>query len=376
MTSETDNRTSQRELRRAISEEGSGRRVGLVCLLLLLALAMALSLDIWMGEADVSRIITPAIVARILAHHIPLLGSRIALPVQTPYADTIIWQERVPRALSAALVGMLLAAVGAAFQSLLRNPLADPYTVGIASGAALGSLTVTLAGGAAWLGGTAPALAAFGSGLLAVGIVFAVARVDGRLSMQTFLLAGIIVGTFFWSLIPLFVTLGSSEGSNRQARIMASLFGSLDSMDWNHVLVLLVFGLLGGLSLIRFASELDIMAFGEETAAHLGVNAEALKRNVVGAGALMTAAAVAAAGIIGFIGFVTPHAARRLVGPGHRGLLPAAMLLGGLLLTLSDWLARVFLHDVPIGVVTALFGVPLFCLLLRGQLTGAGDRRG
>ncbi|CCW35778.1 ABC-type Fe3+-siderophore transport system, permease component [Chthonomonas calidirosea] len=344
------------------------RRTLLFLLVITLLLFGALLLDIWMGPSDVARVVTPSVVAQTLLRHMPFLHPLAPKVATVPYADVIVWQERVPRALAGALVGMLLAAVGVAFQSLLMNPLADPYTVGIASGSALGSLLIVILGGTAWLGGYAQMVAAFASGVLAVGFVLFIARVGGRISPQTLLLAGVIVGTFCWSLIPLIVTLGMQAGADREARIMATLFGSLESVDWQKLGLLLPFGLLGTLLLWRLAPQLDLLTFGEETAAHLGVHTERLKRTIIVAGALVTAAAVATAGIIAFIGFVTPHAARQVVGPRHRHLLPAAMLLGALLLVLSDWMARVYLFDIQVGVVTSLFGVPLFFVLLRKQL--------
>lgn len=359
----------RRGLTDSASTSGRGRKGrALISLFLVFSLLGALLLDIWMGPADVARIVTPRVVLATLAHHLPGLAHRFPLPADVPYADTIVWQERTPRALGGALVGMLLAAVGVAFQSLLMNPLADPYTVGIASGAALGSMVVVVLGGTAWLGGYAQMGAAFLCGLGAVGVVLLIARVSGRIAQQTLLLAGVIVGTFCWSLIPLLLTLGMQAGADKEARIMATLFGSLESVDWAHLGLLLPFGLIGTLILWLRASELDLMAFGEETAAHLGVPTEHFKLQIIAAAALVTAAAVATAGIIAFIGFVTPHAARKLIGPAHRSLLPHAMLLGGLLLVLADWLARVYLYDIQVGVVTSLFGVPIFFALLRKQM--------
>jgi iron complex transport system permease protein len=329
-----------------------------------LALGLALLLDVGMGEAEVSRLVTPGVVVRVLLNHLPALGFHLPLP---PGADSIVWEVRLPRTLGGALVGTMLALAGVAFQSLLMNPLADPYTVGVASGAALGSFAVLLLGGATWMGGAAQPLAAFGAGLLAVAIVYLLACVGGRISAQSFLLAGVIVGSFFWAFIPLIVTLSGRADQDRQ--VFTTLFGSLQPIGWPQALLLLPFCLVGGAALWYAAPELDLMAQGEETAAHFGVDVERFKRRVVVIGTLLTAAAVAAAGIIAFVGFVTPHLARRILGPKHGALLPAAGLLGALGLVLADWLSRVFLHNVEIGVITSLLGAPIFCAMLRRRLT-------
>jgi iron complex transport system permease protein len=166
-----------------------------------------------------------------------------------------------------------------------------------------------------------------------------------------------------WSLIPLALTLSNRDAD--QARIMAFLIGSIQSADWTRAGVLLPFALVTGLVLAAKSRELNLVTFGEETAAHLGVEIERFKRVVLLAAAAATAAAVSVAGIIGFVGLITPHIARRLVGPDHRALLPLAAIFGATLLIFADTLVRVYLNDKPVGVVTALIGAPLFCLILR-----------
>lgn len=302
---------------------------------------------------------------QVLAHHLP--GLRAMPPPDS--AESIVWESRLPRALGSAVIGMLLAMAGVAFQSFLRNPLADPYTVGVSAGAALGSALVILSGGVSLLGGYAQPLAAFGMGLVATGVVYLLARRDGRVSAQTFLLAGIVVGTFLWSLIPLSLSLANRSGDiDRQTLILSQLLGNLTYLEWRSLWLLLPFGIAGMTTLWLNARELNVMTQGEETAIHLGVDTEAFKRRIILAGTLATAAAVSVAGIIAFVGLVVPHIARRLIGPDHHVLLPAAMLLGGLVLVGADWLSRVCLGNLEIGVVTSLMGAPIFCYLLRRQL--------
>ena len=227
------------------------------------------------------------------------------------------------------LVGALLALAGVAFQSFLQNPLADPYMVGVSAGAALGSVVLILAGGTALLFGFARPLCAFGTGLLTTLLVYSLSRKDGRLSSQTFLLAGIVVGTFLWSFIPLMLSLANRSGKlDRQSEILAQLLGSLQLIGWSHLLMLAVFGVLGAGLLWQGVNELNLMTLGEESAAHLGVPIEGFKRRVILAGSLVSAAAVSVAGIVAFVGLVVPHIARRVVGPDHRVLLPTAMQIG------------------------------------------------
>jgi iron complex transport system permease protein len=309
----------------------------------------------------------------ILGHHLfrlPIGSGDIARQL-----DAIVWEQRVPRAVCGVLVGMLLAMAGVAFQSLLRNPLADPYMLGVSAGSALGSVLASLAigsvtGVAAVFAGVAPPIAAFAAGLLTMAVVYALSHKAGRLSTQTFLLAGIIVGTILWSVMQLILALAvRARDPGRAETILSQQLGSIQFVGWRDVAMLLPFAALGMAVLAASWRELNLLALGEESAARLGVDTEAFKRRVIIAGSLVTAAAVSVSGIIAFVGMVVPHIGRRLVGPDHRTLLPAAMLLGGLVLVLSDWVSRVFFNGIEIGVITSLIGGPVFCYLLRKRLT-------
>lgn len=343
-------------------------------LLLALALAVFLVFDTGMSEADVAEKVTPAVVIQVIRRHISFFSPQ-RLPVLTQSEssqDNVVWQIRLPRVVSGAIIGMLLALAGVAFQSFLMNPLADPYMVGVSAGSALGSALIILLGGAGWLAGFGQPLAAFVAGIVAMLIIAGIARIGGRLSAQTFLLAGFVMGAFVYSLTKLVVALASRSGdTGKAAAIMSQLLGSLQTgAGWRNVLILLPFGIVGGLLLWSSARELDIMAqSGEESAASLGVDTESFKRRVIVAGSLVTAATVAVAGIIGFVGMVVPHIARRIIGPYHRRLLPTAMLLGGLVLVAADWVSRVYLHQLEVGVITSLVGAPVFCYLLRRRMT-------
>jgi len=243
------------------------------------------------------------------------------------------------------------------------NPLADPYTVGVSAGAAAGAATAEVLGVASLCFGFAGVGIAFMSAVAAVSLVYALARVGGRVSVHTFLLAGVVVGTFLWSLIPLLMVL--SHRSDDMARIMFYLIGSLQEANWARAIMLLPFLVISAGFLRHWARDLNLMTLGEETALHLGVEIEPFKRRVLLVGSLATAAAVSVGGIIGFVGLVVPHLARRLVGPDHRALLPLAGIFGAILLVVSDTIVRVFLNDMPVGVITSLIGAPVFCVLLR-----------
>lgn len=327
----------------------------LACLVLFLALLV----DVSMGPAEIH--ISPAEAATVAIRHIT--DTPRPESVHARNIDNIIWQFRMPRAVVAGLVGILLALAGVALQGMLMNPLADPYTVGVSAGAAVGAAAAEIAGISALAYGLAGIGCAFLAGIATVALVYWLARIGGRVSAQTFLLAGVIVGAMLWSLIPLAFTLAHRD--TELSRIISFLIGSVQSADWTRAALLLPFVILTAVVLGMRARELNLVTLGEETAAHLGVEIERFKRVVVLVAAAATAAAVSVAGIIGFVGLVTPHLARRLVGPDHRAMLPLAAVFGATLLILSDTLVRVYLNERPVGVVTAIVGAPIFCLILR-----------
>ena len=278
----------------------------------------------------------------------------------------IVWQLRVPRVLLAFLVGGGLGVTGAALQALVRNPLADPYLLGLSGGAGLGAVAaIALNTGAAW----AVPLAAFAGALAAVALVYRLAVVSGRrLDPRVLLLAGVVVGAFAAAIMSAIIVL-SDAPQLRNAILW--LLGGLGSASWDALLLLSLYSVVPLAALWFVARQLDLLALGEETAAHLGADPERLKRTVYLAASLLTAASVATCGIIGFVGLVIPHAVRRAWTPLHRVLVPASFLAGGAFLVLADALARTVLRPVelPVGVVTALVGVPLFAVLLRRTLT-------
>jgi iron complex transport system permease protein len=305
---------------------------------------------------------------RVIAGHTPWLRSVVAAPA-SDIADPIVWDIRLARALVAILIGSLLAMAGVALQGLLMNPLADPYTVGVSAGAAVGAALAEVAGFGAMALGFAGIGTAFAFGLGAVALVYALASVSGRVSVHTFLLAGVVVGSMLWSLIPLLMVL-ARRGEDLQ-RVMFYLIGSLQGASWSRAALLLPFAAISFICLVCWSRDLNLMTLGEESAAHLGVEIEPFKRRVLLVGSLATAAAVCVGGIIGFVGLVVPHVARRIVGPDHRRLLPLAAVFGGILLLASDLTVRAWLSDMPVGVVTSIVGAPVFCMLLRRRKSAA-----
>ncbi|WP_435742405.1 FecCD family ABC transporter permease [Nocardioides sp. SYSU DS0663] len=286
----------------------------------------------------------------------------------TPLADQIVWQLRLPRVLGAAAVGAGLAVCGAVLQSLTRNDLADPYLLGISSGAAVGAVTVIVLGVSfAGLAGSAAVTAAgFVGALGSLALVLALAT--GRrasLSPTRVVLAGIAVAQVCAAYTSLLViTTGDSDAARR---VLTWTLGSVAGLRWGSAVFVAVVALVATVVLVAFADELDAFAFGEASARSLGVAVGRVRWTLMVGTALVTACLVAHAGAIGFVGLVVPHVVRLLTGPRHRVVLPMSALLGAVLLVWADTLARSLVdgQEVPIGVVTAVVGAPFFAWLLR-----------
>jgi iron complex transport system permease protein len=279
-------------------------------------------------------------------------------------AVAIVRRLRLPRSVLAAMVGGGLAASGAAFQALLRNPLAEPYILGVSGGAAVGAVGAIVLG-LSTPSGAGTALAAFGGALLAIVLVLRLAgSVGSALDTRVLLLAGVVIGAFFNAVILLALTFADLE-SFRSAVFW--MMGSVAGATWREIGVLAAVGLPALVVLLALARPLNLLAVGEETAAYLGVRTERVKLIAYAAASLLAATSVAVAGVIGFVGLVVPHAVRMLWGTDHRFLLPASVLLGATFLVLTDAVARTVASpaELPLGVVTAFVGVPFFLWLLR-----------
>jgi iron complex transport system permease protein len=280
-----------------------------------------------------------------------------------PAAVAIVRDLRLPRSVQAALVGAALAASGAAFQALLRNPLAEPYILGVSGGAAVGAVCAIVLGLAAHV--WAVPLAAFLGALVAIALVLRISvGIGSTLDTRVLLLGGVVIGAFFNACILLALTFADTE-SFRSAIFW--MMGSFSGATWRGSGVLALYLAPALLVLLALARPLNLLAIGEETAAYLGVSVERVKYLAYATASLLTAAAVAVAGVIGFVGLVVPHVVRFVWGSDYRFLIPASALLGAAFLVLADAVARTAAAptELPMGAVTALVGVPFFLWLLR-----------
>nr|WP_235204206.1 iron ABC transporter permease [Deinococcus sp. RL] len=320
-----------------------GRTAALVAVLL-----AAVVLAVGLGSVT----IPPAEVLGALGRGVTSLWTGAALSPE----DTIVWQLRLPRVAMGVLVGACLAVCGAAFQGVFRNPLADPYLLGVASGAGLGATVAIVAG---WPRPLVPVVA-LAAALGAVSLTLALAREGRRLPPTRLILAGVVVGSVL-SAVSTFLIL---RGEDRARQVLAYTLGDLGFSGWGDLATVLPYALAGGGVLLALGRALDTLGLGDLTARSLGVPVERLRLLVVLAASVATAAAVAYVGIIGFVGLVVPHVVRLAWGAGHRVLLPVSALAGGTLLVLADLLARTTPLS-QVGVVTTLLGGPFFLWLLR-----------
>lgn len=300
-------------------------------------------------------------VYRVLGHHLFGLQGN-----PDPTLDRIVWRLRLPRAVLACIVGGGLSIIGVAMQTLVRNPLAEPYILGISSGASAGASVF-------YLGFLPPLLtktftmpiAAFLGGLFSITIVYLVARDASRVAVARLLLAGVAMSALMAS-VTSFVTFSSPEPGKLRA-VLFWLLGSLSGARWGILPIPTLTTAFGLVAMIALARPLDAMLVGEEPAQGLGMPVEALKRGLIVLATLVTGTLVAVSGAIGFVGLIVPHAVRLLVGVPHRRLVPLSFVAGAIFLCWADLAARTILpgQELPVGILTALCGVPFFLVLLR-----------
>ena len=300
------------------------------------------------------------VILNILLSKIPGLDTFIS-STYPPSWENIVLGVRLPRVLLGAFVGASLAVAGTSMQGLFRNPMADPFVIGISSGAALGAVitlpleSVLLKTGAHYV---APFFA-FAGALGAVLLVYSISRVGGRLPVETLLLAGVAVASFLSAVTSVVVYAYSRDIMN----VLFWLTGSLGAAKWIDINIVFPACVLGTVILFLFARDLNGIMLGEETARHLGIEAEKVKKIILVVSSFVTAAAVVTSGTIGFVGLVTPHVMRLIVGPDHRILIPSSAIVGGIFLIWCDTIARTLI-EVPVAMITALFGAPFFIYLL------------
>jgi iron complex transport system permease protein len=323
------------------------------------ALAAALVLGLALGSVAVA----PSDTIGILAHR--LLG--LDVPVTWPAsAETIVMDLRLPRVLTSMLVGMGLAVAGVTFQGLLRNPLADPYVLGTASGAALGAAIAVLipVNLVVLQFGLLHGLAFVGA-LLSITVVYRLSRLGGTSPMTSLLLTGYAVGSLLAAGLAMAMYLSGAQ----LRQIFDFLLGGFDGATWQRLAATLPLIVGGSILILLRARSLNALLLGEEAASHLGIDVRRERAILLGLASLVTAAAVAVSGLIGFIGLVVPHVVRLVVGPSARLVLPLSALGGAVLLAYADIAARM-LGEIPVGVVTAVIGAPFFLLILRRARSG------
>lgn len=302
-----------------------------------------------------------------------LWGSLAGTGWGTALDRAIVLDIRLPRVVLAFIVGMSLATAGVTFQAVFRNPLADPFLLGVAGGGALGAaLAMGLGLGFRALGLGAPQILGFAGSLVTIGVVYRLAKIGGRLQTHTLLLAGVIVSFFLSAMIMLLISIYPEryiEG------VMFWMMGNLSALnvDRSALFFISVYAILCCLVLFAFARRMNLFLLGEEAAGHLGMNVGRTKRQLFVLASVVTGLVVSVSGVIGFVGLIIPHLARLALGADHRVLLPAAAMLGGIFLLAADTVARTVLlpTEIPVGAVTAMAGAPFFLYLLRsGQREG------
>jgi iron complex transport system permease protein len=338
----------------------AGRRRPIVLAVVgLVALAVALVAAVAVGTVPIA----PADTLAIIVHR--LLPFDLA-HTWTATEETIVWDLRLPRVLEAMIVGLGLAVAGTTFQGLLRNPLADPYVLGTASGAALGAaIAVVIPIRIELLAFGLLQILAFAGALLSVTVVYRLSRTAGGSPMTSLLLTGYALGSLLAAALAMAMYL--SGAALRQ--IFAYLLGSFENASWGELAGAIPLIAIGSILILVRARTLNGLLLGEESAAHLGVDVRRERAILLGLASLVTAAAVAVSGLIGFVGLVVPHVVRMLVGPNARVVLPLSAIGGALLMVVADLAARM-LGGIPVGVITAVIGAPFFLLLLRRAQRG------
>jgi len=319
----------------------------------------AIAILVTVGMAGIlvgSVALDPTGVLKALADRLPLVSVASGL---TEVQERVLFEIRLPRVVMGGMVGSVLALAGAGYQGVFRNPLADPYLLGVAAGAGLGATFVIGAGGAAAL---IPPFAFIG-GLVAVMATYAVGRTAGGRTITSLILAGVAVAAFATAI----QTFLLQRNYETLREVYSWILGRLVTVGWGEVLILLPYALVSGVVLVLYRRLLDVLALGDEEASGLGVDVVKVRRVVVLAATLATAAAVSVSGLIGFVGIIVPHTVRLLTGWSYRLIVPLSILYGASFLILADLVARTALApaELPIGVVTAFLGAPFFIVVLR-----------
>ena len=340
----------------------SKRNYGIVLCFLTVLLIISIALFSAIGTADINPIDS----FKIIGAKIPIIKRYVDISHIKSSHRTIIWSIRLPRILLGVLVGASLSMAGAAFQGMFKNPMADPYVMGISSGAALGAtIGIVFQINISFLNISSISIFAFIGAIIAVFLVYNIARVKNMIPITTLLLSGIAVGQFLTAIMSVIMVLYSKDMS----KIIYWTMGGLAGKGWEPLIGIFIPTILSMVLMLFFARDLNIMLTGEESAQSLGVDVEKTKVYILILGTFMTSMVVSVSGIIGFVGLIIPHMVRIIIGPDHRILLPASALAGGIFIIITDTIARTIISpiEIPVGIITALFGGPFFIYLLKSS---------
>jgi iron complex transport system permease protein len=352
------------EVQQKYSKRSSRWKLILLMLVVALVGAVIICLNVGYAPIDFSQILA------ILGKQIPFLNGTISSSSISPVNAAIILQIRLPRVLAGAIVGAGLAAAGVMYQGVFRNPMADSYLLGASAGASLGYTLAVLFTGSSLLTvfglGFYQAVAFVGA-IITVFVVYFMSRVGNKVPITTLLLSGVVVNVFILAVQTVF----ELRSGQALVGIVAWIAGGFTNITWTHIYAVFPFVLAGTIVAYFFTRDLNMLAMGDDTAQHLGVNTERVRQVLLVISSLITAACVSISGVIGFVGLIIPHMTRLIIGPDHRILLPTSAIVGAIFLIACDSVARVATgaNELPVGVITALAGTPVFIYLLRKRKT-------
>jgi iron complex transport system permease protein len=352
------------EVERTYSKRSSKWKLNVLILVLALVGVVVVCLNIGYAPISFSEILN------IIGKQIPFLNGSISSSSISPIDASIILQIRLPRILAGALVGAGLAAAGVMYQGVFRNPMADSYLLGASAGASFAYTlaVIYISSSALTISGLGLIqIVAFIGAFSTVFLVYFMSRVGNKIPVTTLLLSGIVVNIFILALQTVF----ELRSGKALLGIVAWIAGGFANITWTQVYAVTPFVIVGILLSYFFTRDLNMLAMGDDTAQHLGVNTERVRRILLLTGSLITAAVVSISGVIGFVGLIIPHMTRLIIGPDHRILLPTSAIVGAIFLVLCDSVARVATgaSELPVGVITALAGTPFFIYLLRRRRT-------
>ena len=336
----------------------------LVVILLLVALFVTVLVSLNVGYAQISF----EKILAILGKQIPFVNDFVDPSLVLPVDAAIILQIRLPRIIAGVVVGAALAASGVVYQGVFKNPMADSYVLGVSAGAAVGaSVSILFGAGFNFFGLRLVQVAAFIGALFAMFVVYNISRVGSRVPVTTLLLCGIAVNFFLYAVVALLEVIAGDE----LHAIVFWLIGGFSNVLWSDIWAVLPFIVIGTVISYFYVRDLNLLALGEDQAQHLGVNVERVKKVLLVFASMVTAAAVSLSGLVGFVGLMVPHITRIVIGPDHRILFPASIVVGAIFLVVCDAISRVIVTpfastlELPVGIVTMLAGAPFFIILFR-----------